>query len=87
MPGCLQVQDLYWALIQALVKAVELVKIVVQVLPQNRLQLKAAEAVQKLLRHQPPQAAEPVRNLNRLSQHRLVAEAAVNSAVCTISDS
>ena len=58
----------------------------VQVLPRVRPQRQAAEAEQKLnqLLNLPRQAVEPAQKASRLSQLRLVAEAAANSAVCTI---
>jgi hypothetical protein len=67
-------------------RAAEVVKKVVKVLPQSRPQRKAVEAEQKLIQLQrlPQQAAEPARRQRRLSQLLQVAEAAANSAVCTI---
>ena len=63
-----------------------MVKKVVQVLPLERPQRTAVEAEQKLtqLPHQPRQAVEAAQIISRLSQPRLEAEAATNSAVCTI---
>ncbi len=67
-------------------RAVEVERKVVQALPLERPQRTAVEAEQKLtqLPHQPRQAAEAAQDISLLSQLRLEAEAAVNSAVCTI---
>jgi len=52
----------------AVAKAVEAAKQVVQVLPRSRQRHKAVEAVRKLLRQRPHQAAEPARKPSQLSQ-------------------
>jgi hypothetical protein len=86
LPDCFSAPAWHLALAQRAAGAVEAAKKVVQVLPRKKPRRKAAEAAQKLLlfRHQPPQAAEAARKRSRVSQRHLVAEAAANSAVCTI---